>query len=265
MNLRRSTTGSGSGPNSWSLRSSLDGYTTDLMTGSLTTSYQALTLTLPAAFQSITGPVTFRIYGYNQVTTSGGLSRLVTNGISIKGQSIAGTLATQSIELTAKAESQAIGLQWQTEGVVPGTVLTLQRSVNGADFSNIMQLTGSSAVDENVQPGELFYRIEALSPDGSTYFSPVAAITMPGSRTGGQAIRGIATEASTVRALLHLADAGSYQLSIRSVDGKVLYNELVNVQAGDAATDMAFGARPHGIYILTLAGNGTITSAEFRY
>ena len=47
MNLRRSTTGSGSGPNSWSLRSSLDGYTTNLTSGSLTTSYQSIVFTLP--------------------------------------------------------------------------------------------------------------------------------------------------------------------------------------------------------------------------
>jgi hypothetical protein len=266
MNLRRSTTGSGSGPNSWSLRSSLDGYTATLTSGTLTTSYQAITFALPAAFQTITGPVSFRIYGYNQVTTAGGgLNRFVTNGISIKGQSIAGTLAAQSIGLTAKAATKAIDLQWQTEGFTDGTELTLQRSFNGADFSNIMSLTGSSAVDNNVQPGELFYRIVAQSPDGSIYFSPVVAVTMPGNRAGGQAIRGIATEGTTVRALLHLPDAGSYQLSIRSIDGKALYNELVNVQAGDATNDIAFGARPHGIYILTLAGQGTIASGEFRY
>ena len=265
MNLRRSTTGSGSGPNSWSLRSSLDGYTTDLMTGSLTTSYQTLTYTLPAAFQSLTGPVTFRIFGYNQVTTSGGLNRFVTNGISIKGQAFTATLAVQSIDLTAKAEGKAIGLQWQTQGFSAGTELTLQRSVNGVDFSNVMPLTGSSAVDDDVQPGELYYRIAALSPDGSSYFSPVVAVTMPGSRAGGQAIRGIATEGTAVRALLHLPDAGSYQLCIRSIDGKALYNELVNVQAGDATADIAFGARPHGIYILTLTGHGTMTSGEFSY
>src|SRR5882757_3768144 len=52
---RRSSTGtpSGSGPNQWSVRSSLDNYTTNITSGSITPSYATYTVTLPTAFQAI--------------------------------------------------------------------------------------------------------------------------------------------------------------------------------------------------------------------
>src|ERR1700722_18423006 len=101
--LRRSTLGTaaGSGPQNWVLSSSLDGYTSVIASGALTTSYQTFTVTLPAAFQSIASTVTFRLYGYNSVTTSGGDNRFVMDNITITGQTPITTLAIQSLDLTA--------------------------------------------------------------------------------------------------------------------------------------------------------------------
>jgi hypothetical protein len=276
LNLRRSTTGSsGAGPTSYSLRSSLDNYTTDLASGTLTTSYQTVAVTLPAAFQSIPNNVTFRIYGFNAVVSSGGSSRLVTNSIIVKGQSVPGTLATQSIGLTARADAHAVDLQWDAVGFEDGTSYQLQRSTDGSDFSTIAQpmsgaaggnaqLTSASFADNNAPSGQLFYRIMAQSPDGSNYISPIATVQMQGQTAAEPLIRAIAAEGSSVRALLHL-EAGDYQLSIRSMDGKAIYHQLVSGQTGDATTDISFGTRPHGIYILTLMGSGTTYSREFLY
>jgi hypothetical protein len=62
LRMRRSTTGSsGSGPLAWSLRSSLDGYTADLGSNSLTSSYSNFTVTLGSSFLNVYTPVTFRL------------------------------------------------------------------------------------------------------------------------------------------------------------------------------------------------------------
>jgi hypothetical protein len=266
VNLRRSTTGtSGAGPTSYSLRSSLDGYTTDLASGTVTTSYQTIAVTLPAAFQSIPNNVTFRIYGFNAVISSGGSSRLVTNSINVQGQSIAGTLATQSIGLTARADAHAVDLQWDAVGFEDGTSFQLQRSADGSDFNTIDKLMGTSFTDNNAPGGQLYYRIVAQCPDGSSYISPVAAVQMQGQPAAEPLIRAIAAEGSSVRALLHLQGTGEYQLNIRSMDGKPMYQQLVSGQTGDATTDISFGTRPHGIYVLTLVGSGTSYSREFLY
>jgi hypothetical protein len=266
MYLRRSTTGTsaGSGPMSWRLSSSLDNYTSVLASGTLTTSYQTFTVTLPAAFQGIVaGSVTFRLYGYNEVTTTGGSNRFVTDGISVAGSAIAGTLAAQSIDLFATAAAQAVDLQWQTLGFADGTNFLCQRSTDGAHFTTLEQVSGNTVVDRGVTAGQWYYRIEAQNTDGSSYFSPIVTVMVNGGAV--PTIKGVAAQGNSVRTFLHLADAGSYQLSIRTADGTPLYRTEMSGQAGDITTDIAFGSRAHGVYVLTLAGNGTNSSREFFY
>jgi hypothetical protein len=265
FSLRRSTTGTaaGSGPQSWSLRSSLDGYTSDLLTGTLNLSYQTFSISLPAAFQTLSNSVTFRIYGFNQVTSTGGSNRFVSNDITIKGQAIPGTLAEQSIALEAQTVSNGIKLNWQALGFSDETEFFLERGTDGADFNTIEQLTDPSLTDNTVSAKRVFYRVKAQSPDGSTYYSPIVAVTLAASAE--PAIRSVFSQGNSVKGLLHLQDAAVYQLSIRAMDGKALYHQELSGQPGDATIDLAFGTRPHGVYVLTLAGNGIISSREFLY
>src|SRR5450432_4845624 len=62
MQIRRSTTGTaGGGPNTWSLRSSLDGYSTDISAGVLTTnSAPATVVPLGVAFMNLPSKIIFR-------------------------------------------------------------------------------------------------------------------------------------------------------------------------------------------------------------
>ncbi len=76
-----------SGSSSWTLRSSIDGYTTDIATGSATTSYQTPLIALaPANFTNI-GSVSFRLYLSN---ASGGGTRWIIDDVTLNG-SIIGT------------------------------------------------------------------------------------------------------------------------------------------------------------------------------
>lgn len=270
--LRRSTTGTaaGSGPENWILASSLDGYTSVISSGALTTSYQTFTVTLPAAFQSIGSTVTFRLYGYNSVTTSGGDNRFVTDNITIKGQTSPTTLAIQSLDLTGTAAAGAVDLQWQASGFADGTNYIIQRSTDGTNFTDIGQLTNAGATAFQYQDASapavstIFYRIMAQQPDGSSAWSPVIAVDLS-SATGQTGIRSVSAEGGDLRTLLHFAATGTYQLNIWSTDGKMLYRQVLQEQAGDPATAIAFGTHAHGIYILTLSGAGVRASREFIY
>ncbi|HEV2480434.1 MAG TPA: hypothetical protein VGS79_12245 [Puia sp.] len=267
LNLRHSTLGTaaGSGPTSWQLRSSVDGYTSVLGSGTLTTSYQSFTITLPAAFPGIMGTVTFRLYGYNEVMTSGGSNRFVTNSISVKGSAKPGTLAAQSVDLSAVARAQAIDLHWQTQGFADGTSFLLQRADDGRQFTTLETVTGTTATDNTVTAGQWYYRIEAQSPDGSSYFSPVVTVMVSGASATMSIIKGVAAEGSSVRTFLHLPDAGRYWLNIRTMDGQPVYRTEMSGPGGDITTDIALGSRAHGVYILTLTGNGANSSREFFY
>lgn len=267
IKLRHSTLGpaAGSGPTSYLIASSLDNYASVLSGGTLTTSYQAINIVLPAAFHGFTGQVTFRIYGYNASLPSGGSNRFVTDAISIGGSAIAGTLAAQSIELTANTAGQGVALQWQTEGFADGTTFLLQRATDGVHFGTVASEAGSSAVDHDVAPGQLYYRMEARNADGSVYYSPIVTVMVAGDGNEVSVIRGIAAQGSAVRTFLHLPAAGAYQLSIRTMDGQALYRTGLSGQTGEISTDIAFGSHAHGAYVLTLTGNGANSSRVFVY
>ena len=283
LTIRHSSLGTavGSGPASWSLRSSLDGYSSDISGGNnLTASYQVFTITLPAAFQSIPSAVTFRVYGYNQTTTAGGSNRMVFDNISISGQAVSGVLAQQSIDLTAKARGSAatngagaVDLQWQTIGFPAGTNLILERSANGVDFAAIDQqmALGSDGSAYRYEDASLpvvttlFYRIQAIEPDGNTFRSSIVAVSVQTASTKGAAIKGVVTLGTSIKTLLRLEDAGTYQLSIWSTDGKARYRQTISGQAGDVTADISFGANPHGIYVATLSKGGVNNSRQFMY
>ena len=83
-----------SGSLNWSLRSSLDGYTKDLTTGTLTGSSEVITAALPVEFRSVTGIVRFRIYVNGQEMATGVNNRPI-HSISVAGEAVTGMLATR--------------------------------------------------------------------------------------------------------------------------------------------------------------------------
>jgi len=264
---RRSNTGTpqGAGPNSWSLRSSLDNYATDIATGSMTINYATFTVALPAAFQSIPSTVTFRLYGYNTTINSGGTSRFVFDNISVQGQSNAGVLAAQSIDLAARVNSEKhISLQWSTDGFSGGTQFIVQRSSNGTDFTPVFRTESATTYIDAapVSAAIVYYRLAATLSDGSAYYSAIVPVKVE--EKGQTAIRGVTAQGNSVKTFLHLGGAGTYQVSIWSQDGKPLTRQMVSGQAGDIQSDIAFD-HPHGIYILTLSSEGRISSRAFVY
>lgn len=277
LTLRRSNTGSsGGGPTSWSLRSSLDNYATDIATSSLTMSYVAYPVTLPAAFQAIPSTVTFRLYGYNAVVSSGAFSRFVIDKITVQGQANAGILAAHSIDLTARAAGGGVDLQWSTEGFAAGTRFAVERSTDGAGFVTIDEqdisisgqtgMTATSQYQDGAVPAvsRLFYRITATEPDGAVSHSPITVVSLAVA-AGATVIRGVAAQGNSVKAFLHFAEAGAYQITIWSQDGKALYRQSANGSVGDLTADMAVGPYPHGMYVLTLSKGGVNSSRQFVF
>lgn len=270
--IRRSNTGTpqGAGPNNWTLRSSLDGYTSDLATGSQTINYQTFTITLPAAFQTLTGSVSFRLYGYNTTINSGGLSRFVYDNISIQGQAKSTLLAQQSIDLTAKAGPGGVSLSWLGQGLTAGTRYTIERASDGTNFSTIGYKTATdndgteTFTDATATSARAYYRILAEQPDGSSLLSSIVSIALQQTTTE-TAIRSIAAAGGSVRTTVHFSESGRYMMSIWAQDGKPLYREAMNAQAGDQTASIAAGNYPHGVYILTLSKDGINTSRQFVY
>jgi hypothetical protein len=272
--IRRSTTGTaaGSGPMQYSLRSSLDGYASNLSTGTLSTSYITFTVPLPAMFQSLSSAVTFRLYGYSSNTSSGGSNRFVYDNISLQGQAIPGVLAIQNILLTAKAVSPgSVGLQWNSTGFDAGTDFVVERSEDGSSFTDIDRVQSSAAADAQFQYEDasapstttIYYRILAVRPDGANYLSSIVVVNTGLSQAFQ--IRGVVAGEASVRAIMKIPESGQYRLCVYSMNGMALLKQVITEQPGDLAMDIPFGNHAHGIYILTVSNGGQNISRKFVY
>jgi len=185
MSMRRSSTGtpSGSGPRSFSIRSSLDNYTADLLLGSLTQNIADYTIT-PAGFNLLSSVVTFRIYGYNAATTTGGLNRLVLDNISVTGSNI--ILADQKISVSAKSQPGKINVSVSLKNIFPSNSYTIERSTDGVNFISINKIDVTKIVNNLYNfsdilnsngSSKLYYRINIKGEDGRVEYSNIAVVT----------------------------------------------------------------------------------------
>lgn len=272
--IRHSTTGTaaGSGPMTWSLRSSLDGYTSDISTGTLSTTYATFTVPLSTSFQSLTSAVTFRLYGYNSVTTSGGFNRFVYSNISVKGQAISSLLAQQDIVLSSQmASSGVVGLKWSASGFGAGTDFVVERSTDGSSFTPIHSLQSTSGSDASYAyqdasappAAAIYYRIIARGPDGSVFRSPILVVNIDAA--SALQIQGIVAGPSSLRANMKLPADGTYRLSMYTMDGKAILKQAIGGASGSLVIDIPFGDHSHGVYVLTLSDGTRNISRQFFY
>jgi hypothetical protein len=270
--MRRSTTGSsGSGPNTWSLRSSLDGYAANLGSNSLTSGYSNFTVALGSDFLSIYTPVTFRLYGYDAtVSGGGGLNRLVFDNISIQGIGSVLPLSFTGIQALRNNE-KAITVKWQMNNVQEGTLFNVQRSFNGIDFATLNSLTENEYKPSNTynyvdnyvpavaQP--LYYRVQGTLPSGRTILSPIVKV---GSKAATQALIDYTSiQGQSLLTALQIPEKGSYHLSIISLNGAVMQQRPIGLDAGNHVVRLPLQGLPHGTYVVRLANGKLVSSRKF--
>ena len=231
LRIRRSNTGtpSGAGPTSWSLRSSLDGYASDLASNNLTHNYSNFSVALGSAFLNVYSTVTFRLYGYSVTVNSGGTSKLVVDSINIQGigevlpVSITGVQALHN-------DDKNVSVKWQVTNVHAGSVFNVERSTNGNDFTTINRFreqetksTGSYSFEDNQAPGNaqaVYYRIKINEPTGWTYFSWLVKVD---NKTTRQLLIDYTTiQGESLVTSLQAPEKGRYIVSVLALNGACL-------------------------------------------
>ncbi|HVY75867.1 MAG TPA: T9SS type A sorting domain-containing protein [Puia sp.] len=262
LSIRRSTTGStGSGPNNWSLRSSVDGFAADISNGPLTTSIVSIPVSFGAAYANLSVGVTFRLYGYNAaVSSGGGLNRFVFDNISISGSSGLLPVVFESFK-TAAVASQAL-LSWTVEGVSQGSKMQVERSGDGKVFDLIGQVSVNNNSD-NYQytdypanaSGVYFYRIALISADGQLSYSPVKTVSFVTAESFE--IRSVSSSGSSdIRLQLSVADAGNYGLAIYDMNGVPLASTQITLYSGAQVVSLQHPRTHTGIYIINVMHKG---------
>jgi hypothetical protein len=272
LRLRRSNTGSpaGSGPTSWSLRSSLDGYAADITSNSLTHNYSNYTVTLGSAFLNVYTTVTFRLYGYNVSIGSGGVSRLVVDNISIQGIGAILPLSLASIH-AERSNDKNVSVKWQVKNVQEGSVFNVERSENGSDFTTINRFTeresksaGSYSYEDNQVPGNVqavFYRIKINEPGGWTYFSWLVKVN---SKNIKQVLIDYTNiQGQSLLTSLQIPEKGIYAISLISMNGAVLQQQSLNLEAGVHVVTLPLNGVAHGTHVIRLSNKTQLSSKKF--
>jgi len=272
MNIRRSTTGTaaGSGPTTWSLRSNLDGYATDISNGTLTlTSTPSTNVVLPASFTGLTSSVTFRLYGYNSVVTTGGLNRFVYDNITANGSIILPIIVNDF--KAAAVNDDAVQLAWTLNADEPMSNVQVERSSDNADFTVIKNIIPEQNAQQDQykfidEPtindnADFYYRIKIISYSGKIYYSAVQKISFTIKNNFGlNAIT--AHQGENIRCNIRTDKATTYQLSLYNFSGGKIATKSIFLTEGNQLISMNNGSLMRGMYVLVAERTGKKVSCK---
>lgn len=257
LRLRRSNTGSpaGAGPLSWALRSSLDGFSADLATGSMTHNYANYTVSIPA-FIHIAGTLTFRVYGYNATIPGGGTSRMVIDNISVQGATA--LLPAHFSKLTALEDGGMLRFNWRVLGLETGSAVILEGSANGRDFTEIKSWKEQAAAIVKdyqfaIQRGaQTYFRAKLIDANQLIIYTNTIFIY---NRIKDQLeLRAIAVSGDQLNLLIN-ADAGrQVNYIISSSSGRVVDRGQLNLVGGQQTIGVSLPFMAHGLYFINMDG-----------
>ncbi|MEO6314074.1 MAG: hypothetical protein ABIU63_12500 [Chitinophagaceae bacterium] len=186
LRLRRSNTGSpaGSGPTAWALRSSLDGFTSNIAAGSMTHNYADYTVSPGAAFTTLYTTVVFRLYGYATTISSGGNNRFVIDNIRTNG--IGYLLPAKLGSVSVSQVGQAANLAFTVYHSIINDSYLVQRSTDGQHFKTIATIIEAAEKSEStylhaddisaLATDKVYYRIGLLNNTGAVTFSDIITV-----------------------------------------------------------------------------------------
>ena len=168
---------SGEGPKDVSLRSSLDGFTSNLTSFNLSADGVFYNVIIPLGLMNLSSGVTFRLYGNNADTYLGVLyfDQIVINGTV--------TSIVLPVELTyfkAKTVGKTVQLEWETASEKNGKSFIIERSQDLDTFEVIGEIdaVGESIdrqqyifVDDGPSEGVNYYRLRIVDKNDDFNFS----------------------------------------------------------------------------------------------
>jgi len=266
LQIRRSTTGTaaGSGPNNWSLRSSLDNYASDVASGVLTqNSAPATAVVLGVPFMNLPAKVIFRLYGYNATVSTGGLNRFVYDDFVLNGSTV---LPVVFDYFNVKAVNQSADITWKLGGEGTLSAMYVERADHGNKFEVIRQMSADQLntvssfqlLDPLNNPdGTYAYRLRIISADGEMAYSPVQMISF-NSETSFQLQSITASNTHAVQFRVNADKSGNYVFSLFNLNGNRVALKTIQLNTGHQLLQMDNAPLKSGIYVL-VAENGSQT------
>ncbi len=262
---------SATGALNYALRSSADGFASDIGTLVSANGGAANTIDLSApAYQNITSAITFRIYGWNASGGGGVAGTFRVNDFTFNG--VTSVLPVKFNYLNGSKQGANHSLNWKaTCSNVTGVDFSVERSTDGRNFNSINTFNASAArclqpfnfIDNNPAAGKNYYRLKVTEDNGNILYSTVILLL---NADAGFDIAGLQPSVVNTTALLNVTAAQKTKLNVVVTDyaGRQVQQQTYSLVSGSNQLDMNFANLAAGTYQITaITANGQKAAVRF--
>jgi hypothetical protein len=168
-------------------------------------------------------------------------------------------LPIKLLSFDATVQTSSILISWSTATETNNDFFTIQRSVNGESWSDILQVQGAgnssltlnySIEDSYPLKGLSYYRLKQTDYDGTVSFSPAVAVVFAVEKNNSLISAGLSATTATV--IYSSIAAGTAQLTISNILGEPVINSTITLEKGTNDLHIDFPVLSKGIYVVTL-------------
>ena len=248
---------SGTGPVDVAIRTSMDGFSSNLSTFHISGDGVFYNVTVPLGFKNLSNGLAFRIYGYNADYRG----TLYVDQVVINGEVTSFILPVKLTYYKAEMNEKSVRLMWETAWEQNSREFIIERSPDLVDFAPVGTVMAAGETggrmqyeftDESPFPGSGYYRLRMVDQDGSyTYSITRDVFIRPDS--DGLIVSPNPASVNMIRILKNKTDLST--LSLVSVTGR--NTPVEKVDSGGAYIDL-YPQKPlsPGLYFLVTIKNG---------
>ncbi len=186
-----------------------------------------------------------------------------------------GTLSLLPVEwlyIRAQPVEEGVLVEWATASELNNDYFTVERSIDGADFTPIGKVPGVGTahavqsyqwVDRNIPSGggDGYYRIKQTDFDGQYAYSDMAVVPLGATNVSKALFHWIQSETLVIQLTAHYRQ--SAQVLIFDMNGRALVSQRVQLEQGPNTFGPSVALLPRGVYMLQIIGEQTSHSSLF--
>ena len=246
------------GPKDVSLRSSLDGFGSDLTSFHLSADGTFYNINVPFSHTNLSNGITFRIYARNADTY---LGVMYFDQIVISGKVNSIILPVNFTNFNARLSEKQVHLSWETGWEKNSREFVIERSVDMVSFAEIGKVDASGETDSRKQyaftdpephRGASYYRLKMVDQDGTYTYSQVRDVFFADS-SAELVVAPNPASPDVIRIQKHFS--GTADITLKDIYGRQIPVQLVYSEI-NYLNLLPYNPLASGVYVLTLVQNG---------
>jgi hypothetical protein len=173
-------------------------------------------------------------------------------------------LPIELLTFTARPEGSEVRLDWTTASELENDYFTVERSVNGADFTDVLRTDGAGNSTQLINysdrdhwplSGVSYYRLRQTDVNGTSTTSDVVSVSRPHADGSGIALVNAASEVTAI----HDLPVGS-EVHVLDMTGRLVWQGRVQIEG---RTVVPLSSLSPGTYVLRISSDARSESAPF--